>query len=397
MLIEPRWCDAVLTWLGALGVFRYLLHIERNRRRSFLEGRTRFLLACLGALLLVRGFFWLNPSTVLHRLTFVPATLLPLAMLLFTEGLLRRHLPRAMKVFVLLGTLGFFTVNLTDPQRQIFAYSFMTFLALTLALLSGFLLLRERASLSPPENRFIGAVSQACAIALALSVTDFRTVLGFPPVRLGSLGALAFVYACVSVGARTGERLREAVRLGLRTAALGFSLFLVSGRTSEHWLPSFALAFAFTLLLATWDRLWELAEEARERSFLQWLLAADVASLPAFLGSLHDCPVAEEHVTLSREQLGSYDVAAMAARLAGRKHASSRASLEPSAGSHVPSAIEGDEQLLALLETYGMSHVCLASLEPPVLLLMNYPEHAEGGRAEIEMALVQKLALAIRR
>ena len=45
MLADSRWFDAVLTWLAALGVFRYFLHLERSRRRSFFEGRTRFLLA----------------------------------------------------------------------------------------------------------------------------------------------------------------------------------------------------------------------------------------------------------------------------------------------------------------------------------------------------------------
>src|SRR5687768_11623641 len=89
--------DATLTWIAAVGVVRYLVHVWR-KEPSFLERRTLPLLACFAVALTVRGFAWLAPSRALSALVFVPVTLLPLATHLFVEGMLRRHLPLPMKI-----------------------------------------------------------------------------------------------------------------------------------------------------------------------------------------------------------------------------------------------------------------------------------------------------------
>ena len=390
--------DAILSWLGALGVLSYLLHIQRSGSRSFFEGRTRFLLWCLGTLFLVRGFGWLHPGPWVV-LVAIPATLLPLAMHLFVEGLLRRHLPRAMKAFVALGTLLFFVVDLAGGlyRTQDWNIAFLSFECATLALLFGFLVLRARASLSPPENRLVDLVTVAAACAVPLAATDFRTVLGFPSVRLGALGALLFVFVCVRAVGQAHPRevlLRDAARLLGRALVVAAPLFVLLGSQRERWLACAALALALVLLLATWDHLWMQAEQSRGRSFLRWMLESDWASPAAFLAGLRTCPVAEEHVVLDATQLAKFELAPMVARLERVERVLARASLRRAGGAS-EGDLEADDHLLALLDTYGMSHVCLVNREPPLLMLLNYPELSGGGLAELEMALVQKLARTV--
>jgi len=392
--------DGILSWIGALGVLGYLLHIQLSANRSFVEGRTRFLLVCIGTLFSVRGCSWLEPGRWIQVVA-VPVALVPLSMHMFVEGLLRRHLPRAMKGFVAAGTLVFLGGSLAGLLYSSDGWNlaFLGFECLTLALLFGFLLLRKRASLSPPENRLIDLVTLAAACAVPLAATDFRTLLDFTGVRLGSLGALFFVYVCVRSVEQADLRevlVRDAARLLLRTLVVALPLYALKVGGAERWPVCLALSAALVLLLTTWDHLWALSEQSRRRSFLRWLLETDLRSQAAFLDGLRTCPVAEEHLVIGAGQLEKFALGPMVARLAGAERVLGRSSLQRSVASRSSPEFEADDQLLALLDTYGMSHVCLASDDPPVLMLLNYPELSAGPLAELEMALVQKLARSVR-
>jgi len=204
---------------------------------------------------------------------------------------------------------------------------------------------------------------------------------------LCAVGALLFVYVCARNASRRSPGpilLVDAARLGVRTLGVAAVLYVLAGFRAA--LPCAAFALALVLLLATWDRLWMLSEQVNSRSFLRWLAEAEARNLEGFLEALRQCPAAEQHVTLRGDQLRDYDVGALLARLSARRSALSRSSLRSSKPGEV------DEQLLALLETHGMSHVCAVSADPPVLLLLNHPGLADGSVTELEMALVSKLA-----
>jgi hypothetical protein len=392
--------DAILSWVGALGVLGYLLHIQRSAGRSFVEGRMRFLLGCIGILLIVRGASCWEPGRWIQVVA-VPAALVPLAMHLFVEGLLRRHLPRAMKAFVAAGTALFLGASLAGLLYSSDGWNlaFLGFQCLTLALLFGFLLLRRRASLSPPENRLVDLVTLAAACAVPLAATDFRAVHGLADVRLGPLGALLFVYVCVRSVEQADLRevlVRDAARLLLRTLVVALPLLALQVGGAGRWPACAALSAALVLLLTTWDHLWALSEQSRRRSFLRWLLDSDWRSPAAFLDGLRSCPVAEQHLVFDAGQLEQFALGPMLARLAGAQRVLGRSSLRRSLASRSSPEFEADDQLLALLDTHGMSHVFLASADPPVLMLLNYPELSAGKLAELEMALVQKLARSVR-
>ncbi len=397
---ETLLVDVILTWMGALGVFAYLVHIHRNPAASFLESRTRLLLWCLGTLLLIRGFAWLDPSRVLGILTFLPAALLPLAALLFTEALLRRHAPLWIKLFVAAGAVIFLVANLFDIRG--WHVALLAFMATTFALLVVLLVARRRQALSPPENRLIDAVLLAMLAAVPLTVSDFRIDLGLPWNRMGALGALIFVYTLVRMSARRDQErivLREIAGIALWAAVLaGVMLAVGKEPTVPRLVQLLSLALGFVLLFAVFDLLRHLRAQARDRSFLRWLAEARTSSADDFLAALKDCPVAEEHVTLRAADLAGYDVDALVRRLDGERGVVRTSGLRRKAvASAAGEELEVDEQLVDLLETYGMSHLCLVSAEPPLLLLVNHPQLADSGAHELEMALVQKLGRLVGR
>ena len=114
MLDEALRADLLVNGLGAAGTLGHLGALVRTRPRSPLERRVLFLVALLAVMLVVREVSWVVTRVPwLASLELLPATLLPLAMTLFTEGLLRRHLPAPVKVFVLGLTLVLVVVNLS--------------------------------------------------------------------------------------------------------------------------------------------------------------------------------------------------------------------------------------------------------------------------------------------
>src|SRR5689334_12000029 len=99
--------EALVSWVSIYGVINALRVYRKQAARSRLERCAVFLLYALGALLLVRGFFWLSGSRLLGSLTYLCGTLVTLAVALYVEALLRRHLALGVKLLVLIGTVVF--------------------------------------------------------------------------------------------------------------------------------------------------------------------------------------------------------------------------------------------------------------------------------------------------
>ncbi len=135
-----------------------------------------------------------------------------------------------------------------------------------------------------------------------------------------------------------------------------------------------------------------LNEQSREQLFLSWIVGTDVDSLPVFLETLSACPVGEDHVVVEGEQLEEFDSQGLARRLLELGRVLNIRDLQKRVQGEETTGLDSDEQLLALLETHGMTHVFLAEVEGPVLVLLNYPQIADGSLVELEMAVVQKLA-----
>ena len=390
--------DLVLTWVGAGGVIAYTVYIHGQRSRSPLEARTLFLLYALGTLFLARGFYWLYDGPWLETLRFVPTTLLPLAATLFVEGLRRRHASPALKTFVAASTLLFFGWNLLGlvlVQRGPFFRAFSVFALLTLAWLGWMLLARRRADLSPMENRFTDALTAVVACSLLLFATDFGLRPDWLPFRLGSLGGLLFVYACVrlSDAGDAGMRvLREFLGIGLRAVLVTASLLWLTREPSlEYGLALLAISTGFVLLFTIMGRLRALRIEQRDTSFSRWFLHADTSSLESFVESLRSLAVAEQHLILHGRDLDGYEEAPIVAQFDTEHPVWTVSALRSKVASQ-GGDLAGAEQLVELLESHQMSHAALLSERPVMLVLLHLPEVAGTSNPLLEIAVIQKCA-----
>src|SRR3954470_22114178 len=164
MPVDALSLSIVVSLLGAAGNVVYLRSIYRRPTHSALEGRTVFLLVIVTSLFIFRSIYWLLGGALLHTITLVPSTLIPLAATLFVETLRRRHSPPPVKIIVGVGTMVAFVLNWVlfsaAPKEHFFDF-FRWFTIGTFAWLGLSLLLRNRADLSPIENRFVDGITAA--------------------------------------------------------------------------------------------------------------------------------------------------------------------------------------------------------------------------------------------
>ncbi len=388
--------DVLVTWIGALGAAGYLLHIVRNPSRSPLERRAVLLLGVLTVLLLVRGFSWLEADVRLDRLTFAAATLLPLAMALFVEGLLRRHLPRPAKLLAAGSSALFFAVNLGPaPARELLLHRvFPGVLLVMMALLGYFLLARRRDTLSPAENRLVSGCLLAVLAGLPMAASDFRMELGFPSQRWGAVGVLLFVYTLVHLARlpeHMGWRLRELGWLALQALLLSGMVALLSPRPLEVWGHALPLASAVVLLFAIGERLRNAGAVEGQERLLRWLANAPTGSREELVAWLRRYPLTEQHLLLGPEELRAYAAASLAALFVASRTCSGAQFRQ--IGPDAPrQAQEAAEQMADILERHEMTHACLLGTDPLHLLLVNLPEISGNRDAELELEVIQRQA-----
>lgn len=389
--------DVLVTWVGAATLMRYRVALGRRRERSALERRTGFLVSALALLLLVRGFSWLRPDVRwLGIATLLPATLLPLAMTLFAEGLMRRHVPRWTKWLavtltivsaVLAIVLGAIRTSDTRANHVLLLalLTMMTVLGLQLAR-------RDRASLSRSENGLVRACLLVAVIGLPLVATDFRFDIGWPWSRLGTLGALLFCYTILrrpEEHARLAWWARDVGRLLLR-AGIVCLLLLVALHTAprELLVPLFVLATALVLAVAVAERLTQTNAARTEAALLRWLGRPPAQSLQGFVRDLHHLPLTADALVIDTPDLAMYDHDAIRATLATGRPVHSLARLRAERTVHAASraaTARGADQLTDLLERTETTHVALLTSEPLRVLLANIPELP--GAADAELAL----------
>ena len=98
--------DSIVNLCGAIGLGVAMVMLHRRDPRSPLTKRLLLALGVITSLFFVRGAAWWTGSVWLDRLSVIPAALVPLGALIVTEGILRRHAPRALKIAIVLGGIG---------------------------------------------------------------------------------------------------------------------------------------------------------------------------------------------------------------------------------------------------------------------------------------------------
>lgn len=399
-MINALASDVAVTWLGAAGCGLYL-HFLWTRRDAAAAGPGLFLFGVLTALLAVRGFAWLFGGPLLGRLVFAAATLLPIAMTLFAEHLLRRHHPLWLKLLALGVSAVFFVINLfADLSSD--APLLLAFLCCHAAVMASngwFLLWLRDADLSRNEARLARAVVLVVALAVPLAATDFREELSHVPVRLGALGALAFVYVFLNLS--DSQRVVRGL-LAHFAAALLFAIVLASVMALASHGPGQGLldaalrgmpvAIAWVLLTAIFVRIRAVSLAGDGNAFLRWLLHARLDTPEGFLHSLRRLPQTADHVLLGDAELTGYALGELFDMAGKRREPVSVGEARSWTKRRDGDRIEAAEQLVDLLERHEMTHALLIARQPAQVVLLNLPQGANAAIGELRAAIILRLA-----
>ncbi len=392
---NPVLIDALITWLSAYVCFVYAV---QSRLEAQLP-QQRILWWVVALFLAARGVWWLYPSAWLGAITTGLASLLPLAILLYTEQLLRRHAPVWLKRGIAYGALSLLFLGLITPSGGR-AYLGLALLAYQLCAIAAIVWLvwqRDRAQLHADENTLLERLKWVGIAALPLLASDFRNDLGLLDVRAGSLAFLLFIYAFIrqpSLVDNKGALLRDTLIMTLKSAVLSLAFMVVLG---QFHLAAFqqllALSITVVLSITLLEQLKQRRSHSQEQAFTQWLKTVSTNTIDSFVEALHRCPNLADAWIPEPHELERYDALKLAQWL--------KTYGGPIAMKDVEQLIPKTEEpylleaLQELLTTQQASHICLLSTEPAQFLLTSHTQASESGSSPLQLQVIHRLAESI--
>jgi hypothetical protein len=384
--------DSVVNLCGAIGLAVAAAMLHRRDPRGPLTARLVALLAVVAALFLMRGIAWWTDSATLDRISLIPAALIPLGAVVVTEGLLRRHVHRSLKVAALVGGLVLALAGALGPV-ELENHHTMVLSAFQLA---GFavcallLLRRERASLLAWENRAIDRVASGAIIVIPFIITDFRVLAPDMPVRLGALGALLAVTAILIAGA-SAEAQRQGVWLTLlrisAAALLGAAAAALSPEVDAAQLVRFcAVAVAGVLTIGLMGDALRAVLEAREPGVLDSIGASTAITRDELIAALARQPMFESARRCREAELAAYDPPVLRNFLASR-----RVLRRADAPWGLPTTDPAVERMTALMNARHATHVIVLSQQPVDLIVLAVSVISADPATETALALVRRL------
>ena len=302
------------------------------------------------------------------------AALIPLCVILVTEGLLRRHAPAWVKLWCLFGTPAALLVALWPSPQGVDLEDILLLVWQVAGFVSAASLIlgRDRASLSGAENRVIDRLSLSLGLLCLVALVDFLgPALGLR-IRLGGAGVILLCWLAVNAGQlRWGDTVIAATTgagLALCLPPLGaidaFVLFLscltalIAMRAGDQWqqhhAPSGLPDVARHPLAAE-----QIRRHLRDHPLLQGAVTVQAADLedsdPLHLGAIgRNFPlVSPEHPALSRAQA---------------------------------------DEVALLCNRMGATHLIVAAWDPLDIRALALPQLAMTPALEGELALLAKLS-----
>ncbi len=341
------------------------------------------------ALFLGRVLMIMTAIEAFRVLVLFAAAVIPLAVLILTEGLLRRHAPPPVKVLIGGGAILFALSSVwysdsIDPARL---FSLLGFQLLGF-LVSGWLITtRDRASLSANENAMVVRLGLSLFLFIPLAAGDFLLLYSGLPIQFSALGVLILCWLAIGLGrAHLGHR-ATLVNLAMMIGAAVIvgamiSLFAQLGRDGVLMSIAAIMTTLFVVAILTDARSLRLEEQSM--GLLRHLATAKTDHPMAFLRDLQDHPLVEGAVVVSEASLAGLDDAVLD-RIFSAAPVLRRAD-PPRLG---PVA---DDHITHLFDSYAATHVMLGMTAPRVLIALSMPSLSASPSAELELQVVQKMA-----
>jgi len=384
--------DSIVDFCGAIGLCVAMMTLYRRDRRSPLTRRLLLALGIIATLFLVRAVAWWTGSAFFDRLSSLAAALIPLGALVVTEGILRRHAPRAAKLTVLLGGIMLGLGGVFGPEW--FATPYVV--ALSLFQLAGFsicawlLAARDRAAMMASENRNIGRLAVGALLVIPFVLTDFRSLFPDIPVRLGALGALLTVVVMLTEGGGAETRRHEFSMMALRlisSALVGLAAAFIAPDVDVAQVIRFsAVAVAGVLTIGMMTDALRALFASQEPGVLNSVAASPAQTRDQLIAELARHSIFESARRYREADLADYDPALL------RDFLSTRQVLrQPDAPWGLTSTDPAVERMVSLLTSNSATHVIVLAHAPIDLIVLAVPVISADPATETALSLVRRL------
>jgi hypothetical protein len=384
--------DSIVNLCGAIGLSVAMLTLYRRDPRSPLTSRLVLALGVIALLFLVRGVAWWTGSVVLDRISLIPAALVPLGALIVTEGILRRHAPRAVKLAVVVGGIALGLGGALGLERFATPYgmSLSLFQLAVFAACGWLLATRDRATLMASENRSIGRLAVGLVAVIPFILTDFQVLAPDIPVRLGALGALLLITAVLIAGGGAETRrqalLMTALRLG-SSALLGAAAACVSPDVDAAQITRFcAIAISGVLTIGLMVDALRAHFEAQVPGVLSSVAASPARTRDQLMAELVRHPIFESARRYRESDLAAYDPPLLREFLSTR-----RVLRHPEAPWGLTSSDPAVERVASLMAANSATHLIILSHDPVDVIVLAVPVISADPATETALALVRRL------
>jgi hypothetical protein len=384
--------DSIVNLCGAIGLSVAMLTLYRRDPRSPLTRRLVLALGVIALLFLVRGVAWWTGSVVLDRISLIPAALVPLGALIVTEGILRRHAPRAVKLAVVVGGIALGLGGALGLERFATPYgmSLSLFQLAVFAACGWLLATRDRATLMASENRSIGRLAVGLVAVIPFILTDFQVLAPDIPVRLGALGALLLITAVLIAGGGAETRrqalLMTALRLG-SSALLGAAAACVSPDVDAAQNTRFcAIAISGVLTIGLMVDALRAHFEAQVPGVLSSVAASPARTRDQLMAELVRHPIFESARRYRESDLAAYDPPLLREFLSTR-----RVLRHPEAPWGLTSSDPAVERVASLMAANSATHLIILSHDPVDVIVLAVPVISADPATETALALVRRL------
>jgi hypothetical protein len=384
--------DSIVNLCGAIGLIVAMMTFYRRDPRSPLTRRLLIALGVIAVLFLDRGLAWWTGSEIFDGVSDIPAALIPLGALVVTEGMLRRHAPRVLKIAALAGAIVLGVGGIFGLDRFATTYA----VALALFQLAGFaacawlLAARDRAALMASENRTIGRLAVGALVVMPFVLTDFRVLFPDIPVRLGALGALLTVTVMLIAGGGAETRRHGLAMMALRltsSALLGMAAAFIAPDVDAAQVFRFcAVAVAGVLTIGLMTDALRALFESQEPGVLNSVAASPAATRQQLMAELSQHPIFESARRLREGDLAAYDPPLLRDFLATR-----RVLRRPDAPWRQAATDPAVERMVSLMTAHSATHVIVLSHEPLDLIVLAVPVTAADPATETALALVRRI------
>jgi hypothetical protein len=357
--------------------------------RRFLFGIRATMLLFVGRILVA-----MTGIEAFRILVLLAAALIPLGVLLLTEGLLRRHAPPAIKLAIGGGAVAFSLSSLwytdtIDPARLFALLGFQTLGFL----LSGWLVVtRDKTQLSRSENAMVVRLGLSLLLFIPLAAGDFLLLYIGLPIQFSALGVLILCWLAIGLGRTHQGHAATLINLGVMIAAAVAVGGMIGFLAQLGWDGSvLCIAAIMTTLfvVAILNDARALSQEEQSLGLLRYLATAQTDDPMAFLRDLQNHPLVEGAVVVNEDSLSGLqdDVLDRIFAAAPVLRRNDPPALGPVADDHIG----------WLFDRYAATHVILAMTRPRVLIALSMPSLGLSPAAELELQVVQRMAALLAR